>query len=357
MEAMDNLNVKGLMVRNSNVLLHRMALYGAVCEVDFKELKKKWHDSPWKSWAAAQLHSELKAAKSSQNWNVRISQRFELRGRFQGCFKSFGFLPSICVLDQFGEILWFRFVFRDDSLLAFCQKPLNHAYTCLLHPHEEKPLQEQPKRYLSFYHTTGHGQVLPLHGGITQTKTKTEQTEYLWHFPCHWARALAQFQWTSMTMSNIDDDQRGREAANEARRWSVKWPQWPVHSASSPQTKIPLMESLEILEIHREFSVKTGEKKHKQFGKQSCVAKLDDTFVYMILLFMWNWKCVMIWPQNHPSIHPKPVGFLSPRCWGCASCLHPNAQGPPRNCRGLVCWWLFRGPKFHSNLKCLHGPI
>ena len=41
MEAMDNLNVKGLMVRNSNVLLHRMALYGAVCEVDFKELKKK----------------------------------------------------------------------------------------------------------------------------------------------------------------------------------------------------------------------------------------------------------------------------------------------------------------------------
>ena len=31
---------------------------------------------------------------------------------------------------------------------------------------------------------------------------------------------------------------------------------------------------------------KPGEKKHKQFGKQSCLAKLDDTFVYMILLFM-----------------------------------------------------------------------
>lgn len=41
MEAMDNLNVKGLMVRNSNVLLHRMALYGAVCEVDFKRAQKK----------------------------------------------------------------------------------------------------------------------------------------------------------------------------------------------------------------------------------------------------------------------------------------------------------------------------
>ena len=91
-----------------------------------------------------------------------------------------------------------------------------------------------------------------------------------------------------MTMSNIDDDQRGREAANEARRWSVKWPQWPVHSASSPQTKIPLDGILgnpeKITENSRDC--KPGEKKHKQFGKQSCLAKLDDTFVYMILLFM-----------------------------------------------------------------------
>ena len=116
---------------------------------------------------------------------------------------------------------------------------------------------------------------------LLKTKNKTEQTEYPWHFPCHWARALAQFQWTSMTMSNIDDDQRGREAANEACRWAVKWPQWPVHSASSPQTKIPLMESLGNPEIHREFSRKTGEKKHKQLVNNHVLQN------WMIPLYTW----------------------------------------------------------------------
>ena len=180
-------------------------------------------------------------------------------------------------------------MFRDDSLLAFCQKPLNHAYTCLLHPHEEKPLQEQPKRYLGFYHTTGHGQVLPLHGGITQTKNKTEQTEYPWHFPCHWAVHLPNFnghRWRCPTSRQWN--QRGREAANEARRWAVKWPQWPVHSASSPQdTKIPLIHWGKSLKNHREFSDKNrGNKKHKQLVNNHVLQN------WMIPLYTWfSYSC------------------------------------------------------------------
>ena len=87
-----------------------------------------------------------------------------------GMFQEF-WIPSFHLC--FGSI-WrnslVRFVFRDDSLLAFCQKPLNHAYTCLLHPHEEKPLQEQPKRYLSFYHTTGHGRYFRCTAALQENK-------------------------------------------------------------------------------------------------------------------------------------------------------------------------------------------
>ena len=193
-------------------------------------------------------------------------------------------------------------MFRDDSLLAFCQKPLNH---CLRHPHEEKPLQEQPKRYLGFYHTTGYRPW----AGTSAARRHYSNKKTKRNKPSIYDTSLATGPCTCPISMDIDDDQTSMMISEEERqKMRLVGGLWNGHNGLST---LPLHLRIrkshwwnpwKSEEIHREFSDVNRGEKTQAVGKQSCLAKLDDTFVYMIFLFMWNWTCVMIWPPK--PIHP-----------------------------------------------------
>ena len=87
-----------------------------------------------------------RAARQSKRQN-EISQRFELKGRFQGCCKCFRFLPSLCFCwINLVEVFCKVWICVSGWLVAgILAETLNHAYTYLRHLREDKPFKNHQK--------------------------------------------------------------------------------------------------------------------------------------------------------------------------------------------------------------------